>query len=260
MPLPMNLSRYLFTALPLVLTALPVQAGPVNYLVVPNAQASTAGNDIGGDLSAMSNVDFRFQQVYGSSEFSSVPGSLLITQFAFRVSPGTGSMAVTGTGFAVYMSTSPYAPNSAGGNTLIHSTFADNPGPDNTLVFSSGAGTMWSSPGCAGPGPCPFDMVFTLTTPFLYNPSRGSLLLDLQGFGASGESGAHGSFDVESFTSPGGSAGTVSFVGTGSPTGQVELSGNVVQLGYTVAPEPASYTAMLCGLGILGALRRRRSA
>ncbi|HZT30123.1 MAG TPA: VPLPA-CTERM sorting domain-containing protein [Bryobacteraceae bacterium] len=228
-------------------------------LVVPNAQATTPGNDNSGSLS-LSDADLQYQQVFGRGQFSSVPGYLLITDFAFRASPGTGTIDVTDTSFSVYMSTSPYAPNSNNGNTLITSTFASNVGPDNTLVLSGGPGTLWSSPGCAGPGPCPFDMAFTLSTPFLYNPSQGFLLLEFQATGLNGVSGANGAFDVESFSSPGGSVASVFSLTTGSTTGTVQLSGNVVQFGYTLVPEPASCALLLGGLGALAAMRRKLSS
>ncbi|MEO7145876.1 MAG: PEP-CTERM sorting domain-containing protein [Bryobacteraceae bacterium] len=182
----------------------------------------------------------------------------MITQFAYRAKPGTGSINVTDTSFSIYFSTSPYAPNTSGGNTLITSTFANNLGPDNTLVLSGGPGTLWSSPGSTGPGPCPFDMVFTLSTPFLYNPSKGFLLIDSHFNGYTGV--GTGQFDVESFNSPGGSVAGVFNLTAGATTGAVQLSGNVVQFGYTLAtPEPASWALILTGAAALGLVGRRRS-
>jgi hypothetical protein len=233
--------------------------GSTLFLVVPNAQTSATGNDNSGSLNG-GPFDGEFQLDFGRGQFSSVPGSLLITQFAFRASPGTGAISVTDTSFSVFLSTSPLAPNSNFGNTLITSTFANNLGPDNTLVLSGGAGTLFSSPGCAGPGPCPFDMVFTLTTPFLYNPNNGFLLADFQIHGFTGV--GTGAFDVENFFAVPGGGSVATVNGTlGSATGTVDLSGNITQIGYTlVTPEPASYALVLCGLGALAAFRRRKLA
>jgi hypothetical protein len=232
--------------------------GATLFLVVPNAQTSVTGNDSSGSLNG-GPLDFEFQQDFGRGQFASVPGSLLITQFAFRASPGTGAISVTDTSFSIHLSTTPFGPNTNFGNTLITSTFANNLGPDNTLVLSGGPGTLFSSPGCAGPGPCPFDMVFTLTTPFLYDPNNGFLLADFQIHGFTGV--GTGAFDVENFFSlPGGSVASVNGA-LGSTTGTVDLSGNITQIGYTlVTPEPASYALVLCGLGALAAFRRRKSA
>jgi hypothetical protein len=68
----------------------------------------------------------------------------------------------------------------------LSSTFADNLGPDNVLVFD---GTLtWIHANLPGPGNTrQFDVVFPLTTPFLYDPAAGNLLLDIQ-FAANGSS------------------------------------------------------------------------
>ena len=225
------------------------------FLVIPNAETNVVGNDTSGSL-AGGPQDIEFELDYGRGQFTSVPGSLLITQFAFRASPGTGAIDLTDTSASVFMSTSPFAPNTVGGNTLITSTFANNFGADKTLVLSKGSGTLTTSPGCTGPGPCPFDMIFMLSTPFLYNPADGSLLLDFQLRGLSGV--GNGAFDVESFSAPGGSVATVD--GTlGSSTGNVGFGGNILQIGYTLAtPEPASSALLFSGLGLLMTISRRR--
>ena len=59
--------------------------------------------------------------------------------------------------------------------------FADNIGTNVTTVFS---GSLPLSSQYAGPagGPKAFDMVVNFTTPFVYNPSSGNLLLDIQDF------------------------------------------------------------------------------
>ena len=232
--------------------------GSTLFLVVPNGAASSTGNST--DSVGGGPFDIEYQQDFGRGQFASVPGSLLITQFSFRSAPGTGAISVTDTSFSIYLSTSPFAPNSNFGNTLITSTFANNLGSDNTLVLSGGPGTLFSSPGCAGPGPCPFDMVFTLTTPFLYNPNNGFLLADFQIHGFTGV--GTGAFDAADFSAVSGGGFVASVSGAlGSATGSVHLSGDITQLGYTlVTPEPASYALVLFGLGALAAFRRRKSA
>ena len=57
----------------------------------------------------------------------------------------------------VHLSTSPLFPNTDNGERVMSTTYANNIGTDNTLVFS-GPATL-SSPGCAGPAPCAFDQV-----------------------------------------------------------------------------------------------------
>ena len=80
----------------------------------------------------------------------------------------------------------------------MSTTFADNVGPDNTLVFS-GPFTA-ASPGCPQNLPvCPFDININFTTPFLYNPMQGRLLLDLK---VTGYFGVDGEGDAVSFLGP----------------------------------------------------------
>ncbi len=234
-----------------------------DVLVVPNANTSTTGNDSSGSLAGPIG-GLEFQQVFGSGQFSSVPGNLLITQLAFREEPGTGSIAATATSFDLFMSTTTYSPNSLPGNTLITTNFAANRGPDNTMVLSSGPGTLWGSSGCTGAGPCPFDMVFTFNTPFLYNPSRGNLLFDFQVTGYNGV--GTGQFDVENFGRTGGAVASVSGM-LGSPTGQVfdsfgNISGNITQFGFTVVttPEPSTLSYIALALMVLPIARVKHSS
>jgi hypothetical protein len=225
------------------------------FVVVPNAETNTTGNDNSGSLS-LGTVDLHLQEVYGISQFSSIPGDLLISQFAWRSKPGTGPIDISYTSATIQMAVTRYAPNANGSNTLITPSFATNLGSNPTLVLSSGPGTL-SSPGCTGQGPCPFDLVINLSTPFLYNPSQGFLLIDSQinGFSEVGT----GEFDVESFSPPGGPIADVFSLTPGATTGTVELSDNVTQIGYTlVTPEPASLVLTLFGIGALAMLQRRR--
>jgi hypothetical protein len=102
-------------------------------------------------------------------------------------------------------------------------------------------------------------MLFTLSTPFLYDPSKGNLLFDFQISGYSGT--GTGQFDVEGFQNlnpPGGSVASV-FTITGSPTGQLNYSSSITQFGYTLVPEPSYGALMLGGLGAMVAMRRRRN-
>jgi len=65
-------------------------------------------------------------------------------------------------------------------------TFADNLGTNRTLVFDGKLN--WITKNLSGPGNTrQFDVVFPFSTPFLYDPARGNLLLETQlsGNGAS---------------------------------------------------------------------------
>jgi hypothetical protein len=100
-------------------------------------------------------------------------------------------------------------------------------------------------------------MVLPFTTPFLYDPTKGFLLLDLQVADFTGQ----GSLDAESFFfPPGGSVASVFSNGNSTITGSVETDGDIMQFGYTLAaPEPITFALMLGGFGALLAMRLRRN-
>jgi hypothetical protein len=87
----------------------PAFAGPL-LLVLPNSQTSTLANDDSGSL-AGSHPNLDTQDIWLSSQFASVGGCLSITQFAFRLKPGTGSIDATATSFSVDMSTTSFGPS-----------------------------------------------------------------------------------------------------------------------------------------------------
>jgi hypothetical protein len=147
-------------------------------IVVPNALATNDGNTYGitptgGPTSVRENF------VFNASQFSALSGPTYLTQFAWRpdIIPGpSGPRTVT---LRIYASTTT---RSVPG---LSTTFAQNIGADNTLVFS---GTLnWATGNLPGPGNTrQFDVVFPFTTPFLYDPAAGNLLLDIQ-FSANGQ-------------------------------------------------------------------------
>jgi len=194
--------------------------------VVPNGRATVAGNDTSGPLPspAISNVEL--QTVFGSGQFP--PGPIYITGFTMRAAPGKGPLTVTVNG-NVYLSTSPNYPNTTGGHTLLSTTFANNVGPDNTLVASGNINL--SGPGCAGPAPCAFANNIVFTKPFFYDPAGGPLLLDVKAtsFGGTGQ------FDVADCSAPGcGIANVDGTLGSSTAT-QFNYGGNVTQITYTTA-------------------------
>ncbi len=155
-------------------------------IVAPNNLATTEGDASNGfpfNISDSTIVEGglasqRYQQVYAASEFDTLGGlELLITQILFRPD------ATFGTAFSsvlpniqINLSTTSAAPNG------LSTTFANNVGSDDKVVFSGPLSLSSANTGSAA-GPKNFDIVINLMNPFRYNPSAGSLLLDVRNFG-----------------------------------------------------------------------------
>jgi hypothetical protein len=168
-----------FTSLSLVLANLLLAGAELHAdtVVVPSARKTTEGNaenyfpwDL-GDLGLHSQ---RYQQVYAASEFTSFGGPIRITEIAFRPDAYYGNaFQTTLPGVEIHLSTTSKSVDG------LSTTFASNIGADETLVFS---GTLQLSSSFTGPvdGPMAFDVKIVLTTPFVYDPSAGNLLLDVR--------------------------------------------------------------------------------
>jgi hypothetical protein len=147
-------------------------------IVVPNTLATNDGNTFltaptGGPSS------LREMRIYDAAQFGVLSGPSFLTQFAWRPDTTPGPSGPRSLALRIFASTTS---RSVAG---LSTTFAENLGADNTLVFS---GTLiWATANLPGPGNTrQFDVVFPFTTPFLYDPAAGNLLLEMQ-FTANGE-------------------------------------------------------------------------
>ena len=110
----------------------------------------------------------RYQQVYAASEFSRIPNGGFISKLFFRPA---GDVGVGGIEIQVNLSTTTRQPDS------LSTTFADNVGVDDTVVYPRGDFTLLGQP----PGGF-FSVVMPLQRQFLYDPAQGNLLLDIRVF------------------------------------------------------------------------------
>jgi hypothetical protein len=197
-----------------------VTQGDAATVVVPNAFASAEGNFFhdGGP------VPVRVMQIYDASQFASLSGPFFITGLSFRPDTIPGPSGPRSLTSQIYASTSS---RSVAG---LSTTFAENTGADNTLVFN---GTQtWSTANLPAPGNTrQFDIVQPLSTPFLYDPRAGNLVLDFQ------ISGAAGSAIRRDAVSGNATVNFVASVGSATaPTGNVLGFGFVTE--FTVEPVP----------------------
>jgi hypothetical protein len=145
-------------------------SGPV---VVPNGLTIRQG-DTGNLFPLFSAKPIRYQQVYDRKQFVRfASGGELIESIAFRAhAPG-----IPFSGFVpqlqVNLSTTSKTPDD------LSSTFAHNVGADDTQVFS-GSLTVSVNNSSSPTAVNSFDIVIKFGTPFLYNPARGNLLVEIR--------------------------------------------------------------------------------
>jgi hypothetical protein len=225
-------------------------------LVIPPAQESVEGNE--ADVfpfgrSAASNEPYRYQQVYNASGFGEQPEAITIDELRFRPDAGNQvDTTITVQSIEVRLSTTQVAADG-----LDNANFDNNIGPDAVLVYSGSL--LWPIPS-TGTVPRPFELPITLTTPFVYDPSAGNLLLEVYNLSDSfpfeysldRENAVDETSRVVEVVIPGTGDHVIPPVGTGS-------RGLVTQFVYNT-PEPASVATGAMALLALASLRRSRSA
>jgi len=215
------------------IATLAVTPGPPNALVLPPRYAHADASGLSGILDVYPGL--RLQEVYASELFhSSAP--IVISELRFRRDPSAPPFHATNSGMRLALSTTQKEP---GG---LSTTFSDNSGPDQTIVFdgSLAVSSLGDKPES---GPMPFDIVVHLTQPFLYDPLRGNLLLDVYNPTPSSAPYVEASNDLDDSASRVFSIGAEATVAQYSDTGA-----DVVQIGYTiqdtklvVSPLPGNY-------------------
>ena len=162
-------ARFAFV-LAVALTSSAITGLRAQVVVVPNALAT---ND--GDTSVTSSEGSvaRVLRIFDASQFGALSGPSLFTQAAHRPDTIAGPSGPRTTTLRIYASTTSRSP------AEMSTTFSENIGADNTLVFD---GTVTqSTENLRGPGDTrQFDIVFRFTTPFLYDPAAGNLTLEFQ--------------------------------------------------------------------------------
>lgn len=199
------------------------------------------------------------QQVYESQLFGNFGGPRSISALAFRAFAGSAPNAFFGNTLTlsdVRISLSTTVRGDETGTTL-GSSFADNIGADQTLVYSGALTLTTTSPGS-------FDYLVTLDSAFTYDPSLGNLLLDVL-IPTSATVGGNGIFGFLTFdTANSANDGVFSVVSStdgGAGFGTTDTAGAITRFisNDVAVPEPMGLALFGAGLMGLGLARRRRS-
>jgi hypothetical protein len=230
-------------------------AGPPMTTVVPNALSTVEGSNNNGFPFwpfGANPPSMRYQQVFASSEFSALrPAGGLITHIAFRADSEAQPFSFTAPSVQVNLSTTSAAPDG------MSTTFADNVGGDDAVVFGPAPLALRSSSGATA-GPKPFNIVIALTTPFYYNPAAGNLLFDVRSRGGNTDISLDAQLTVGDAVGRQYSDITVGNLDSATASTLSPSLGLVAQFTSIAVPEPA--TSLLAIAGLLGLHRRPRLA
>jgi hypothetical protein len=167
---------------------------------------------------------------------------LWITGFSFTAINPPNDFIVDLQNIRVELSTTSKMPDG------LSSTFAENVGTDNTVVYS---GLLRLN----------YVTFISLQTPFLFDPAQGNLLMDVRNFATPPAP----SFGVRQFLGEDTRGDTISSVASldvNSPTARVGSGGMVTLFQVTAVPEPSTLLLLLVGGSalVVSGWRRKRSA
>jgi hypothetical protein len=167
----------------------------------------------------------RSQSLYKASNFA---GPTIISKIAYRLdsdSPHGVNFEITDIqiNFSTFI------------GTILSTTFAENVGNDEKVVFNRGSLLVVMG---AGGSPNAFDFVISLDNPFAYDPAAGDLLVDIMKFSEE--------FDTINFDAQSTSAVTTISLNNGLSGIGAGLD-KVYVAQFTAVPEPYSIRVLLLG-------------
>jgi hypothetical protein len=208
-----------------------------NTTVVPFGFENQGGNSPSG-IFFVSETQELFGGSYLSSSWST---PVEITGMAFRVR-GAASFDAVIPSIQIRASTTLTTPQT------LSPAYSLNRGSDEQLLYSHSSVTLF---GAAGQAVNPFDIKFLFDQPFVYDPSKGNLLLDFQVVGPrpSGVS----TLDAQVLPSVVGAPSAFILNGAAEPSG----GSTIIQFMTVSVPEPATI-AFLIGGGVFCFFYRRK--
>lgn len=189
-----------------------------------------------------------YQQVYNSGQFATdTPITITSLEF-YNTAFNFNATAMNSGNWTISLSTTP-----ADWNTLVPN-FASNLGGNNTQVFSGNLAQPW------GFGK---TLQINLSTPFIYDPLAGNLLMDVVATGTSDVGGSEIFFDTNGYNSADIANGFNTYLGRVYDNGALNVnSGYGLVTGFnepvSATPEPSTMLTLASGiLGLAGLARKR---
>ncbi len=246
----MTLLRAIAISTCMLASAAPAAADPITIVAPVNA-ANVEGNIANGypfNTAAFTDTaSMRYQQVFGAPIFSAAhPTPILLMGISFRpdVNLGEGSpFSTTLRNVEISVSTT------RSGVDLLNPVFAENVGADAMIVHSGPLKLSSNYAGLAA-GPKEFDIHIPFTRPFLYDPTQGSLLLDVTNLFPGGTTQFDAVSDPMDHTSRIWNFNNLSF-GGGDTLGLVARF-TAEPVDAAPVPEPSSLMLLLTGGAVFG--------
>ncbi|HXJ58333.1 MAG TPA: PEP-CTERM sorting domain-containing protein [Verrucomicrobiae bacterium] len=189
----------------------------------------------------------RYQQVYGSGDFTRVGGPFLITEIRFSEAVGSVHIDANLPNVRIELSTTGRNPDG------LSSTFADNVGSDSRMVFSGPLHFYDRGLGA-------FDIRIPLQTPFAYDPRAGNLLMDVRNFQVVPILDIPRYMDAADIVGDTVSSVYAPDVNSSTAT-QIDSLGLWTLFEVIPVPEPSTWAILLLGIGaaLVGARTRGRA-
>ncbi len=229
----------LSVALPGIAAALDAQPA-TSTAVIPIQYRDVPGD--GGQILFNYPSAVRYQCLYDAADFATaMPAGGTIVQLAIRLDEtDRSSFEAVIPDLEIRMSTSPAS------SANISHYFSKNVGPDETVVFPRSEVHVVGQGSASGPNQ--FQVIFPLAHPFLYDPRRGSLVVDFFDY----KPGTGHPLTIDT-------GGAIALVG-GLVVPNVDhsdtiLGAPVIQLNFFPVPEPGP-CAVICASLIVGWLFR----
>lgn len=228
---------------------LPVRSQAAFFFGPPEAGIALDGNSRLTPFDTAQSA--RLQQVYSASGFAAlVPvGGGFIREINVRVDPSGGHpFAALITNLQINLSTTQRDPDA------LSPVFAENLGPNDTVALGP---RMVGLLGGGGGGQSSFDLYFSLSQPFFYNPAEGNLLVDFRVYTGLGTS-PNGRAILDAFDVPGDSVSSVFAFGSSLPsTGTASTLGLATAFAITPVPEPSTWALLALGAAAFFISRKR---